>query len=320
MEPDDPSDGAGGGPGDGWRLTDRQVRGPHKARCQDRTAAEELPGPDGDLAGVLLAVADGHGSAAHGRSHLGAEFAVAVFLRLARRFAAAALSGRVPLPALRAEAQQRLPWNLVREWEDRCAAHLRAEPLEGFPEPPPGPLRDRSQLVPYGTTLLGAALLPGLLVAWQLGDGDLALVDRSSGAVLLPLAPAAPELGDETDSLCSKDAARLVRTHWSPIVGAAEPPGLLLLSTDGLSKSFAEPSGFEAFAAGLYRRLLDDGHAAVVGQLGGWLERAASFSGDDTSVALAWYDDPHRPAGRQNPDAPDGVHRPDPNATPEESS
>ncbi|KDN86845.1 hypothetical protein KCH_12910 [Kitasatospora cheerisanensis KCTC 2395] len=60
-----------------------------------------------------------------------------MFLRLARRFAAAALSGRAALPALRAEAQQRLPWNLVREWEDRCAGHLRAEPLEGFPEPPP---------------------------------------------------------------------------------------------------------------------------------------------------------------------------------------
>ncbi|WP_157031915.1 hypothetical protein [Kitasatospora cheerisanensis] len=99
-----------------------------------------------------------------------------------------------------------------------------------------------------------------------------------------------------------------MRTHWSPIVGAAEPPGLLLLSTDGLSKSFAEPSGFDGFAAGLYQRLRDDGHAAVVEQLGGWLERAASFSGDDTSVALAWHD-PHRPAAREPRPPPDGAHR-----------
>lgn len=317
---DDRQDGerAGPGPEGVWRLVARQVRGPHKARCQDRAGTEELPGgPDG----VLLAVADGHGSAGHGRSHLGAQFAVEVFLRLARRFAESALAGGMPLPALRTEAQERLPWNLVREWEARCARHLREEPLDGRPVLHPDRLPERAELVPYGTTLLGAALLPGLLVAWQLGDGDVVLVDRSdAGRVLLPLAPAAPELGDETDSLCSKDAARLVRTYWSPIVGPAEPPALLLLSTDGLSKSFAEQSGFEQFASGLCRRLESDGHPAVVGQLDGWLERAASYSGDDTSVALAWHDR-RRPAPPPGPETePDSVYHPDPPPTPEEPS
>ncbi|WP_083977588.1 protein phosphatase 2C domain-containing protein [Kitasatospora azatica] len=300
---DDPDGPARPAPKPHWRLLTCGVRGPRKARYQDW-----VDGGVGRSFGVLVAVADGHGSAAHTRSHQGAKFAVEVFLELAAEFARLALDGGSALAQLRTQAQQRMPWNIVRAWEQRCAQDLREDPLEGRPAPAAGEKPSRRDLVPYGSTLLGAVITPGLVVAWQLGDGELTLVNLDGTGPLLPLAPEQPELGDETDSLCSRDAAQLIRVHWSPIAGAAQPPGLLMLSTDGLSKSFADQSGFEEFATGLYQRLEQGGPGPVRAQLGQWLSQAATYSGDDTTLVAAWYD---RRAGLPVEEPDDSVYRQD---------
>ncbi|MCZ9339358.1 protein phosphatase 2C domain-containing protein, partial [Streptomyces sp. TRM76130] len=108
---------------------------------------------------------------------------------------------------------------------------------DGAPEP-----GDDEKLRLYGTTLIGAVLTPWLFVAWQIGDGDLAVVAHD-GTLERPLAPAEEALGDETDSLCGPRAWRQVRTHWAPVFEQARLPRLVVLSTDGLSKSFASADG-----------------------------------------------------------------------------
>ena len=65
-----------------WRILCGHAVGPRKKVYQDHADAETLPGD-----AVVLAVADGHGSAAHAHSHVGARYAVEVFVRLAREFA-----------------------------------------------------------------------------------------------------------------------------------------------------------------------------------------------------------------------------------------
>lgn len=308
------------GPEAGWRILHHGVTGPHKARCQDYAEGRTLVVDDGPRSTqvLLLAAADGHGASPHSRSHHGARFAVEVFLGLAGEFAERAVRGQ-SLPRLRAEAQQRMPHDIVRAWEERCAEHLREHPLDTPPpaadEPP-----KRRDLLPYGTTLVGAVLTPGLVAAWQLGDGELTLVGQDTGGPLLPLAPVHPELGDETDSLCSRDAPMLMRVHWAPLARSARPPGLLMLSTDGLSKSFVDRAGFEEFARGFYTRLERTGLSAVQDDLPQWLARAAGYSGDDTTLVAAWYDRGNRKGrGVAEPAAEDSVYEAERPALPEDS-
>ncbi|MGW3942365.1 PP2C family serine/threonine-protein phosphatase [Streptomyces phaeochromogenes] len=279
----DAADATGSASGDHWRILCEHAVGPRKKTYQDCASADGLPGRDA----AVLAVADGHGSAAHPYSHVGARYAVDVFVRLGREFAERALDIRERLPRLKSHAQDRLPRELVRHWQDEVLQHSRRT-RTGQPPEHAAPDRVRQEnLLPYGTTLIGAVITPALLVGWQLGDGELALVDPR-GNIALPLDSGRPELGDETDSLCSQQAWELMRVHWSPITAPGRAPALVLLSTDGLSKSFVDRQGYQDFVRDTYERLLELGPSAVAEDLPKWLTEAAKYSGDDTTVAAAW--------------------------------
>ncbi|GGP37624.1 hypothetical protein GCM10010214_08410 [Streptomyces abikoensis] len=256
-----------------WEILHESVRGPGKAHNQDWYDVDDTV--DGTL---VLAVADGHGSAAHARSGLGARYAVDVFLHRGREFAARARDSG-DLRQLHRDACGRVPREIVRDWRDRVERHVRKEPLDGVPK--------GGELLAYGTTLLGAVLVPGLLVAWQLGDGDLMLVE-ADGRIRAPLAPAEPELGDETESLCGRQAWDLMRVHWAPVSDPARLPRLLTLSTDGLSKSFAAQDGFVQFVREVDERLAAEGAEPIREALPGWLNHAGSYSGDDTTAVAVW--------------------------------
>ncbi|MET8683045.1 protein phosphatase 2C domain-containing protein [Streptomyces sp. NPDC004732] len=270
-----------------WALLSGAVKGVAKKFSQDRSAA--LPVAGGRA--VVLAVADGHGSAAHFRSDLGAHWAVAEFTVCAQAFAreAARVGGDAAgWPALREEAR-RLPQQVGHRWhewallyEANSPAHgarrLAAAERTGSRERPEAP-----DLAAYGSTLVGAVLTEHTLFCWQLGDGDIVLVD-GEGTPHLPLSTG-PDMGDETDSLCEPEPWRKMRAHWQPFTGGVPP--CVLLSTDGLSKSFADHQGFLDFATGLGERAAGQGVAAVQAQLPDWLGRAAKFSGDDTTLVGA---------------------------------
>jgi serine/threonine protein phosphatase PrpC len=221
---------------------------------------------------VVLAVADGHGSAAHPHSATGAKIATEELVNLARSFSAACAENE-PLSMLKSAAKEQIPRELVRNW--------RKEVLEKASAAASG-AQDEDVVVEHGSTLLGAVITPRVLVCWQLGDGELVIVNGTT--VSLPLAKR--QLGVETDSLCLPNAWSLVRVHWQPFNGA--PPDLVLLATDGLVNSFADRAGFEAFGVGMLERITSQGIAAVQEQLGGWLAKAAEFSGDDATLAAAW--------------------------------
>jgi hypothetical protein len=259
-----------------WRLLCEGVKGSGKAYSQDRHLA--FTAADGRA--VVLAVADGHGSAPHFRSDLGARWATEEFAACARYFLSRvrgdAEDGPATLPARRTLARD-LPRALVRGWRRRVALHEASSPAHGRPgEPPPFDV--------YGSTLLGAVLLPDLLVCWQLGDGDIVLVS-GNGDLRAPLY-AGQDLGDETESLCQPEAWQRARSHWQPLTGGGPPPAVLL-STDGVSKSFADRAGFLGFARGVRERADEEGPERVQAKLADWLRHAATHSGDDATLVGA---------------------------------
>ncbi|MFC0051067.1 protein phosphatase 2C domain-containing protein [Streptomyces actinomycinicus] len=266
-----------------WETLAGSVQGVGKRCNQDWY---ECRGTGSETDPLVLAVADGHGSAAHVRSGLGARFAVDRFVSLAAGFGRAAhgCRERGRLARLMAYARDGFPRAVVHEWQQAALGHWdRHRPAVAVagPEPDTG-----EKLLLYGTTLLGAVVTPWLFVAWQIGDGDLAVVGHD-GTLRRPLAPAEEDLGDETESLCGRQAWRSVRMHWAPVFDEARAPRLVVLSTDGLSKSFASADGYRAFVTDLAGRLAAQGSAGVRTALPDWLAQASRHSGDDTTLAAA---------------------------------
>jgi len=289
-------------PAERWELLKGEVKGAAKKYSQDRCTARHVA----EGRAVVLAVADGHGSAPHFRSDLGARWAVEEFAVCAQEFAAAAVryddeaeqyEDKGPwwnaLAELRAEAR-RLPQLVAHRWYERATLHDCNSPAHGaHRHPPKGP-----DLTAYGTTLVGAVLTRRLLVCWQLGDGDVVVLD-AAGTPYTPLYTG-PDLGDETDSLCAPESWHHARCHWQPLT--SEGPSGVLLSTDGLSKSFTDHQGFLDFAAGVQGRAHELGIPAVRGRLTEWLSHAAQYSGDDTTLVGAF--EAAGPAAPRQNDAP----------------
>jgi hypothetical protein len=258
-----------------WNLFGQSAKGAHKHANQDRHGWQSFQ----DDTELILAVADGHGSSAHPRSDTGAELAVGVFLE-----AAADLRPSIHpdehLKQIKARAEQDLPRNVIRTWQQRVEQHLADHP------PPDREPDAAPAAVLYGTTIVGALISDTLVIGWQLGDGDLCFIN-ADGQVTTPLRQDTQTLGDETDSLCSGNAALLMHTHWRPNPGA-DTPVLVALSTDGLSNSFISFDSYLEFLSGLHHLLRTEGAEKVKAEIPGWLHKASSFSGDDATLVVAW--------------------------------
>ncbi|MEV6733551.1 PP2C family serine/threonine-protein phosphatase [Streptomyces sp. NPDC051364] len=275
-----------------WATLRESVQGVNKTRNQDYC---EVAGRGTAEEPLIMAVADGHGSAVHARSHLGSRFAVDLFVEEARRFGALAQprgEERPPsLAWLMHYAEHAFPRQLVSAWREKVLGNW--ERTSSHEEPG---LSEERKLLLYGSTLVGAVLTPRVFAAWQLGDGELTVVD-DDGRVTVPLAPAEADLGDETESLCSPAAWQRVRTHWAPVTAPSRAPRLVAVSTDGLSKSFASDRGFLQFMAGLDERLSAEGADTVRAVLPEWLAKASQHSGDDTTLVAAWHPAPAAATG-----------------------
>lgn len=263
-------------------VLNRSCMGANKQQNQDWFAITRLSLAQPGEQATLLAVADGHGSKEYRRSDLGARYAVRAFQDTAAHF----FAGTDPASLPESVAKNEFPRELALRWR-------RFVVLQAANNPPDGALPDaageqkatsESTFLLYGSTLIAVLVAPNLFAAWQIGDGDLFFVGAKREPRLL-LPQKGPDLGDETDSLCHKDAASRFRVHWQPNVR----PALVSLSTDGLSKSFADHDGFRGFCVGLFERLERGDHEAVENSLPTWLARAANHSGDDTTLC-ALYD------------------------------
>jgi hypothetical protein len=264
--------------------------------------------------GMLIAVADGHGSVRSFRSQQGAALAVQ---QAALQWSS--LPPTEPARGVKRWLETSFPARLVAGWRETVRHHAEAHPLsereraryqEAYRRPPPAELPPEL----YGTTLLAAAVRPGYLAIAQLGDGDVLLLDEE-GHALRPLVEDPRHLANQTTSLSGASAVSDLRTSFQTLLD--QPPAMILLSTDGYPNCFQTPQYFEQAAADILLKLRRRGLGWVRERLPGWLSEASRLgSGDDATVALLVREDlvaENAPTPRQEP-------RGRPNAPPQMAS
>jgi hypothetical protein len=218
---------------------------------------------------VVIAVADGHGSALHPRSGEGARAAVAI---------AVALLGDWLRTAPPADAGEALLQRIVAAWRRSVEQHLTEHPLTGRPTLAEGDIHGL-----YGTTLLAAGVCRGSVFCLQIGDGDI-LALTADGTLFKPLADSPDCVENLTDSLCQEDAAG--RFRLARIDGTVE---LLLLATDGYGNSYENDADFEEIGPDYLALLRRVGVDQAATGLPGWLaEITRTGSGDDITLGLLW--------------------------------
>jgi hypothetical protein len=253
-----------------WRVTGASALGSYHARDgrpnQDAVAWTPV---EGRGSRIVAAVSDGHGASIHFRSERGARFAVERGVEV--------LAWHIDEDDPPEEA---LPGAMVSAWREAVHADLRADPLSVRGA------RPGAALAPYGTTLIGMAATAAELTLFQIGDGDLLLV-YPDGRVVRPLAPDTGLVGEQTYSLCQDDAEAHVRTASFWRNGHGDWPLAVMLSSDGVSKSFRDDKAFHDAARQLAAQAMHDWQSFQA-ELHTWLAAISLHgSGDDATLCLA---------------------------------
>lgn len=260
--------------GNHWQVVGESVRGAVHERngLPNQDAICWLPA-SGEGSSIVLAVADGHGSARYSRSHIGAALAVESAAQLVHEF----LNSQADsdnLSLLKDATEDWLPRALVRKWTEVVTDHFNTDPLNS----------EDPSLIAYGATLIVAAVSERFALYLQLGDGEILTVSES-GEVTRPLTRDDRLFGNETTSLCAPDAWRDFRVSFQPLNHSY--PALILLSTDGYPNSFRHESGFFKVGSDILHMIRENGLAMVKDNLAGWLSDSThAGSGDDVTLGI----------------------------------
>jgi hypothetical protein len=274
-----------------WRAVGRSAEGSahRRARLPNQDAIR-LWNPHGDGPSVIVAVADGHGSALHFRSGTGSRFAVEVAEGVLRDVEVALRAGG----SIDAEREQWIQREVVSRWRACCLADADAHPFSPAEEVRLNGAGARDQLfdraLAYGSTLLAGLATEREVVLLQIGDGDILAVD-ALGTQIRPFPRDARHTTNLTTSLCLPDAANDIRVLALPSgsgSGRAGEPVLVLFATDGYANSFKSPEAFErVVGAQVLAQLRNRGLAWIAQVLPRSLRAAAERgSGDDVTVAI----------------------------------
>jgi hypothetical protein len=279
-----------------WQTVGASVRGASHVRLglpnQDAIHWLEHPCGAPGTGLVVMAVADGHGSAKCFRSHIGARLAVMTAVRIVQEELTDAESDLGDLAMI-----ARLTRRIARGWVAAVERDLWLFPFEAeefsrmLEREGQGAGRTVANRRPlaYGTTLCLVALTARFALYLQVGDGDIVTVS-GDGRVTRPLPPDTRLFAGETTSLCTEDAAASFRVGFHASVSPEESsdlPALVLVSTDGYANSFKDDAGFLQVGPDVLSLIRDEGLAAVEASLGGWLEEASrAGSGDDVTLGL----------------------------------
>ena len=271
-----------------WLLGARRRGASHALSgkpCQDAFQAR-IVWRGGQPHGVALVVADGHGSERHDRSDTGARLAAGCGVDLLRAklrimWAADDTAARTSIPRWFREEYPRI---LVRKWREAVLSdsRQRQSAASDLPCAVPCTPKEQDTFERYGTTVIVGLLTANSCMVGQIGDGDAVLL-RETGPEELTK-PDQAMVGTSTWSLCSLTPDR----YWQVQSVPASASDILMLSTDGLSDSFADRQGFLAFGRDLFRLLNQDGRQEIKRLLPQWLDvYSRDGSGDDITVGLA---------------------------------
>lgn len=254
-----------------WMVGGRSVMGAshvhHGVPNQDAIAWWP---PAGTGPCAALAMADGHGASVHFRSAVGAHIAVET--------TATVLADALSDPAWIKSADMARARDIAREilarWRAQVLDHVAANPLG----------TGADVFTPYGATLIAAAASPDGAFLLQLGDGDL-MLGTSDGETVRPLPDDEGMIGEQTYSLCQANA----EAHMRMRIIATNDIGFdfIMLSTDGLGKSYAEADALAKLTVAWRSAVAQNGLSSVADRLEDWLpEVSHDGSGDDITAGF----------------------------------
>jgi serine/threonine protein phosphatase PrpC len=273
----------------GWRVLGESIRGAsHIAHGQPNQDVIQWWQSAGDLP-LIIAVADGHGSARSFRSQMGAQIAVEVAIGTMRNFLDDQ-TDNLALSTIKDLAEDRLSYELTRVWKDRVETQIAQNPFgvddleklkgngKGFQSVEVNPW------LAYGTTIMSVLVTDTFIVYLQLGDGDILTVSAQA-EVARPFLKDGRFLANETTSLCMSDADQEVRIGFAETVTGC--PALILLCTDGYSNSFRDDENFLKIGSDLFEVIQREGLSVVHTNLNRWLNQASQGgSGDDITLGI----------------------------------
>ncbi len=258
-----------------WQIISSSVIGathvqqhkPNQDALRHYQAAQGLP--------LIMAVADGHGGEKYTHSDFGAKFAVEAAVKVLKD------TFKKPddfsLTQIKRLAEQDIPKAIVRSWREKVDDYCLKHPA----------LNNEHKYRYFGSTLLATLLLPECIVYWQLGDGDILLVEQNH-AIQRPLAADNRLLGNETTSLCGKTPWFDFRCGFQALV-AKQQPCCIMLSSDGYSNAYPNNAEFEKTVLDIVALIKSEGLQWVKRQLPDWLAEASQQgSGDDISVSILY--------------------------------
>lgn len=253
----------------------------HKQSSSRRQDSFRLPKTNAkDRSLVITAVADGHGSQKCKYSNAGSEKAVNSFFELFENLVLQLDNDYENLYRFISENKDDfIPKKICSLWKEKVEAYHRNnhsnEPFEQ---------------IYYGTTLIGIIVCPLFCFSFQIGDGDILIVD--STGLTVRMMDSEKILGNETYSLSSKDAWKFSNTMMKHFQSNDDIPALFMISTDGLSNSFVSETDFLKCGKDYFLLLKEHGVDVVGKNLKTWLnETTVNGCGDDITLVLIVNED-----------------------------
>ncbi len=257
----------------------------------EKNESSETPLP------LILAIADGHGSAKHFRSHIGAKIAVDIAIDELKNFSCSTNNKNISF--IKSECEVRLTRNLVGRWlnevvkhyEDNLFSEEDLKTVENNCGSQSLSAIENNKKMVYGSTLLAVLVTDNYIIYLQLGDGDI-LVVNNIGEVKKPIPRSEEFIANETSSLCSDNA-------WSEFKVAIESiekekPAMIFVSTDGLSNSYSSDEIFSQLGCESFKKIcancledvnknIDEYRLSLPDAL---LETTVKGSGDDITLGI----------------------------------
>lgn len=245
---------------------------------------------DKDSNVTIIAVADGHGSDKSPRSQKGSELAVNAFYDVMTHYLEHYKDNITELVTfLNRYGQTKFAQDVCEEWQKkvkRSFAQTKDKEDIEIPLDEQGKTKWDEVYRLYGSTLLGLLIMKTYVFAFQIGDGDIVLVDKDS---ISPVVETEKILGTETHSLSKTDA-------WKNSVSVmrrrdvdADKPYLYMLSTDGFINSYASDEEYKKTCRDYYDMIGEHGFDKVSDNLERWLAETSELGcGDDITLVLAY--------------------------------
>ena len=298
---------------DKWKLVTKSVRGV----SHDRKA---LPNQDsvfqyvGDEI-IVLAVSDGHGSSKCFYSEFGSKHAVQVCVDELKLFYEQVCKVDTNSDYfLEKKFVEILPQRIYKRWMEENKKHWEANPVTiDFLRARPSLDRDmvyeiiygssdKFMAEAYGATLLAVLITPEFMFGVQIGDGD--SIECGSDFQFSYAIPKDPNLfGNETTSLCMKNAEKYFRTMFKALK-KNNRPNVVMLSSDGFSNSYSSDDLFFNDLKECYVGTVREwGVECLEKNLEEWLRTASrDGSGDDITAGFIFHDSilPHCSKTEQN--------------------